>query len=275
MPLALTNYQQNTGQLTSHGAHHERFERDRTTKLHTIPYNYVIYQTNITNTTDHNTNVTSTIKLHNANYRPLNIQMTPKNVLTNQLNQNHLNNTTKTYDKLVTHYLTQYQNTLRNKNNKPIIHTPIITEFETAHQNLLNTPELQTLLPKNLLQSKEITLCAQPKIHQNETQTSLNLTTHLLNHPNQPTKHITLMKTNIIPNTTNLNYDTHISHVEQSSTNIIHFFKQFTKHITQPNKKNLTKIDLNKTIIILNTEFNQSPSPKTTPTNPNNTNLDH
>jgi hypothetical protein len=71
-----------------------------------------------------------------------------------------------------------------------------------------------------------------------------------------------------------LGYDTHDNHVERSS-NVVHFFKTLADNINEPGENDPNKLDLDRHLVSINTEFGRSPLPERSLQFPTGTGLDH
>jgi hypothetical protein len=272
IPLALTGYESGSPQLASHGAHLNRFLLENTQKVRKTPNSYVIYHDSVANALDQNTDAASSVGLHSSVIRPMAIRLESGNTLIERLKRKELKGHQATFDNAVNHYLERYQARLQQSGIP--VRSETAADFAFARTCIYDAPELAAILPPNLLAWADAQTCGS-ELRPDQTATGLKLAAHLLNHPAEPASHVTLMEAGLLPDGTGLGFDTHRSHVERASTNTVHFFQRFVDRINKPGENNPAKLDLDKQLIIVNTEFGRTPYPEVTPSHPNGTGLDH
>ncbi len=91
------------------------------------------------------------------------------------------------------------------------------------------------------------------------TAMQLRLAAHLLGRPGSPTRHVSVIDGALLQDINGFGYDTHRRHVFDSGRNLSYFMKQFVSYINRPGEKDPEKIDLDRTMVIINTEFGRSP----------------
>jgi hypothetical protein len=88
----------------------------------------------------------------------------------------------------------------------------------------------------------------------------LRLAAHLLGRPDSPTRYVGIFETGLF---TDLNdptaYDTHRRHIYDMGRNLPYFMEQLCAVINRPGEKDPNKIDLDRTLVVINTEFGRSP----------------
>jgi hypothetical protein len=88
---------------------------------------------------------------------------------------------------------------------------------------------------------------------------SLRLATHLLTHPTLPAKHCCVVDTGVAEADGGGGYDTHRECPTTQSRNLNNTLTQLLARINKPGENDPNKIDLNKTMVILNQEFGRTP----------------
>lgn len=88
---------------------------------------------------------------------------------------------------------------------------------------------------------------------------SLRLATHLLTHPTMRARHATVVDVGIAQADGGGGYDTHSDGPWRQASNFDNFLKCLLERINLPDENDPTKIDINKTMVILNSEFGRAP----------------
>lgn len=156
--------------------------------------------------------------------------------------------------------LAAYQDEFRQKLIAPStnlrVRSAAFDAEEQAAAMLAQSAEMAALFTPENFDQKYGTSCnyenfvATPKMQ-------LDLAVHLLNAPNSQIKHMTVVDT-AFKQSTNGVYDTHMHHVRDSATNMLYFTQQLVDHINLPGEKDPKKLNLDETLIILNTEFGRT-----------------
>ncbi|MET0283938.1 MAG: DUF1501 domain-containing protein, partial [Polyangiales bacterium] len=88
---------------------------------------------------------------------------------------------------------------------------------------------------------------------------SLNIATHLLTHPTNPARHCCVVDTGLREADGGGGYDTHREMTYTQSRNLKNLLVNLLEKINLPGEGNPDKIDLDKTMVILNQEFGRTP----------------
>jgi hypothetical protein len=88
---------------------------------------------------------------------------------------------------------------------------------------------------------------------------ALKLATHLLTHQQFPAKHCMVVDTGLTEADGGGGYDTHSETPFTQARNLYNFFNSLLPLINGPGESDPNKIDLNKTMIVLNMEFGRTP----------------
>lgn len=92
------------------------------------------------------------------------------------------------------------------------------------------------------------------------SRTQLQLAAFLLNQPDLQTRHVAVIDRAYDPIAVmNGAYDTHQAHVSGSSQKLTYFLERLVEVIAEPGDDDPTKINLDRTLVVLNTEFGRSP----------------
>jgi hypothetical protein len=256
------------------GAHFNRFYHGQDGLSRTAPWSYVIYHSTVAQAIDQNTDSASSVGLHSASVRPMGLRLSPDILLPGQLKRSVHEGRADRFDALVGHFLEKYKQGLAGVDAPGGVRAPLFGDHLAARRSIGLAPELAEMLTAEQLAWQLASTCGSED-HPDQSETSFKLAAHLLNHPVHPAKLVTIMDGGLLPDATGLGYDTHQTHVPIASTNMVHFFKRFVERINQPGEDDPTKLDLDKNLVVVNTEFGRSPTPEFTPANPTGSGLDH
>jgi uncharacterized protein (DUF1501 family) len=95
--------------------------------------------------------------------------------------------------------------------------------------------------------------------HLDATTMGLNLAAHLITHPTSPARYVCVIDVGLVLADGGGGYDTHGENSHTQARNLGHMLKSLMAIINQPNENDPTKIDLDKTMIVLTTEFGRTP----------------
>jgi hypothetical protein len=90
----------------------------------------------------------------------------------------------------------------------------------------------------------------------------LNAARHLLTHPTEPASFVCVSDIGLYEASGGGGYDTHLDNSRDQSTNFDNLLTSLLGIINQPGENDPTKISLDDTMIILNTEFGRTPIPQ-------------
>src|SRR6185295_1880492 len=82
---------------------------------------------------------------------------------------------------------------------------------------------------------------------------------HLLTHPTQPARYVCVIDGGLQIADGGGGYDTHVENSHTQARNLGHMLKGLMAIINQPGENDPTKLDLDKTMTVLTTEFGRTP----------------
>jgi len=88
---------------------------------------------------------------------------------------------------------------------------------------------------------------------------NLNLAAHLLNHPKTPAKYVCVVDTGLLGADSGGGYDTHFENSFTQARNLSHTLRSLCNIVNAPGEGDPSKIDLDKTMIVLTSEFGRTP----------------
>jgi hypothetical protein len=136
---------------------------------------------------------------------------------------------------------------------------PRLRELEQAQVAVEGAGELQALLDPSLFASVPGEACGSgPRT--NVPAMSLRLATYLLTHPTAPARYCCFIDPGLVSADAGGGYDTHLEAPLTQARNIGNTLTELLASINEPGEKDPRKIDLDRTMIVLNTEFGRSPT---------------
>jgi len=130
-------------------------------------------------------------------------------------------------------------------------------DYTTAFSMLGKATELVPIFDPSYFQAVSGQACG-ATVPVSNTAMQLRLAAHLLARPGSGVRHLTVADSAAF-NDLNAGYDTHAEHVYDSSRNLGQLFTALCAVINQPGENNPDKINLDNTLVIINTEFGRSP----------------
>ncbi len=116
---------------------------------------------------------------------------------------------------------------------------------------------LSELLTAEAMQNLEGSSCGNDDFSQPAT--SLNIARHLLTHPTDPARVVTVVDGGLKPASGGGGYDVHTDHIGDTATNLTHTLQHLADLINAPGEGDPTKVDLDRTMVALTTEFGRTP----------------
>ncbi len=184
------------------------------------------------------------------------------------------------FDDLMALYFQQYQGRLKFGSQEEMVRAAKFNELLQAQTTVTKSPDIQAVLDPALLVPYNGAACGQTNnattgngntgnaiTFGNLPDMSLGLATHLLNHPDYPAKFATVVDVGLRQADGGGGYDTHSEAPITQSRNLNNFLTSLLKRIKTPEEAaSPTKIDLDKTMVVLNMEFGRAPGRQGGPT---------
>jgi hypothetical protein len=281
IPLTMSGKTLGSPSLASLGSHVARYFVDHDVdNLHPSPFAYGFSISNSFVPTDNILTMLAT-GLHPGAARPLHIKINDASRLSTLLNRTPIGSLDDRarYDALISTYFQQYNQRLQFPGSAELLRAPRLGELTSAASALAHAADIQSLLSSDYLVKVQGTACFSRTGPQtvgqgtfdplvqftnkpgeaNYTGMSLKMATHLLTHPQSPAKHCMVIDTGLREADGGGGYDTHHETPFTQAHNLNNFFNSLLPLINAPGETDPTKLDLNKTMIILNMEFGRTP----------------
>ena len=270
VPLSLTGQRRGSARAAALGTHLERFYQDRSPAgIDSQPFSYTIYQRAAD--LEANTDAAAAIGLHRASARPLTLRLGPQiELFTKRLQRLVIDGHQDRVDGLLRAYSERYR--LRMGQH---LRAPRLADYEYARNAMEHYGTLQSIFAGADLSSPMAQTCGK-EAWPDDTSASFDLAVHLVNHELNPARYVCLVEGGLYPDKRGGGYDTHFDHVRWTASNSIYSMQQLVRIINEPGENDPNKIDLDRTFILLNTEFGRTPYPqKNDPDFENGKEFDH
>lgn len=254
IPLALSGLRLGSARLAGTGAAVQRYFRERDPDRR-APFSYVIYPPE-SDLPTHQLAAASAVGLHPGSARPLDLRIRVGEDLAAQLARTAVGDHRRAHDALVAHYSEQAAR--RYRRDDEALRSRALTDHAFAASVLADADALRDLLGDDALATVPNEACG-VEVEGDPTAMALRLATHLLTHPGQPARHVTVVDGGMVSADGGGGYDVHEDHLRHTTRNLYAMLRSLAASVNEPNERNPAKIDLDATLIVLNTEFGRTP----------------
>lgn len=260
IPLALSGRTLGSPSMASLGTHVQRFFVDHDDGSHPAPFSYGFATAGGYIPTDNVLSLVAT-GLHPGSARPLLIKVDNVTRLSGLLDRVSVGGLTERakYDALMQVYFDQYQQDLRFAGTGDALRSTRFRELNQAARSVNTSGSVKEVLDPALFVKAPGAACGKENKLINVPSMSLRLATHLLTHPTSPARHCCVIDTGLNEADGGGGYDTHREMSFTQSSNLNNMFNNLLLHVNKPGEGDPNKIDLDKTMIILNQEFGRAP----------------
>jgi hypothetical protein len=268
IPYTLSGLRLGRPQLAGLGAPIQR--RSMELLPRSLPYSYVFVPTN--NISQDNLQAATAIGIHPGLARPLALRIgAGADSLIERLGRANMA-PSNAADALLRQYRSHYRDQLRmgGRNENPV-RSKGFEEYNASVETLINAPLLQRLLQDAPFQIQSTAPCARMATDPvcepapNLPGTQLKLAAFLLSRPaEQAARYVCVVDSGLMGASGGGGYDTHSGHIRVTSVNLWSILKNLSALIKAPGERpdpSNPKIDLDDTLIVLNTEFGRTPIP--------------
>jgi hypothetical protein len=258
IPLALTGKRVGNPLMAGLGAHIQRYFAEREAGGRKTPYAYLLRRS-AAEDSDAALDAALTTGAHPGSARPLRINVDAAGRLAELLARPGAGTAGERaeVDALLGAYVQQYGRRLRWKNAGAPLRSPRVRELASAVASVSNAEAVAEIMDPALLAPIATTVCGVSSAA-NVPAMSLRLAAHLLTHPTQPARHVCVVDSGIVTTPAG-GYDTHYSALAQGY-NLDNSLTQLLSIINQPGEHDPGKLDLDDTLVIINSEFGRTPA---------------
>lgn len=254
-PIALTGSRLGSPRLAGVGASIQRHFLEQPGGLRPAPYAYVLYP-GVEFPTD-NVLSASAIGLHPGSARPMSVTVDPNSQLSALLSRPAVASNRDAYDAAVDHYLAAYQQRFRPGGKGQPTRSAERSNYEFAHFARRGADTLAGVLSPDLFQGQPGARCGN-NAQIDRPYMQARMAASLLTRKDNAARYVHWIDGALIPNPSG-GHDTHDDHVLDASRNITHTMQALADIINKPGENDPAKIDLDRTMIVINTEFGRTP----------------
>jgi hypothetical protein len=255
VPQALTGRPVGQPNAAGLGAHVQRARLDSgATPNRASPHSYVLATGGISSD---NVAAAASTGSHPGAARPLMIKTDDAASFTQLLARGTVGAGRAAHDALVQAYTNQYQARLTWP-GQGRVRSPRTDDLVVAATNQTQVDAISAVVPAGLFTSKNGTSCK--VTHADIPLVGLSAAAHLLTHPSEPASYVCVSDTGLYEASGGGGYDTHTRNARDTATNFDNMLQSLLAIINQPGETDPTKISLDDTLIILNTEFGRTPT---------------
>ncbi len=160
------------------------------------------------------------------------------------------------HDSLVQAYSDQYQGRLA-WGAEGRVRSPRTDDFASAFATSTKVDAIRNVIPDDLFQTRSATTCGVAR--RSIPHMGLAAARHLLTNPTEPASYVCVSDTGLREASGGGGYDTHTDNARDTAMNFDNLLKGLTEIVNAPGEADPSKLNLDDTLIILNTEFGRTP----------------
>jgi hypothetical protein len=258
VPQALTGRPVGQPSAAGLGAHIQRYFAERMEPGRAAPYSYVFATGGIAGD---NVSAAASTGQHPGLARPLTIKIDNAEGFTNLLSRSEVGtlDARDRYDQLMSIYVDQYDKRLRWGGAGEPVRSPRFTDLTLAVQSVGSVDAISQVMDASLFVTQPGSMCGDSNDIDLPTM-SLNAARHLLTHPDQPARYVCVSDVGLQEASGGGGYDTHTDNSHDTARNFAKLCTALTSIINAEGENDPTKISLDDTLVILNTEFGRTPT---------------
>jgi len=254
VPMALTGRPVGQPNAAGLGAHVQRALRDGgLTPDRASPYAYVFATGGVSSD---NIAAAAAAGAHPSGARPLLIKTDNAAGFTKLLSRSTIGAGRANHDAMIAAYLDQYQARL-SWPGQGRVRSARTDDFAVAFNTTRSSDAIHSVLSDDLFAARSGTSCTVTR--RSIPHISLNAARRLLTHPTEPAAYVCVSDVGLYEASGGGGYDTHTENARDTSTNLDNVLQALLEIINPPGEHDPTKISLDDTLIILNTEFGRTP----------------
>ncbi len=254
VPQALTGRPVGQPAAAGLGTHVQRYFVDRADASRQAPFSYVFATGGISGD---NVSAAASAGVHPGVARPLLVKVDNADRLVELLARPTVGADRAGYDGLMDAYVEQYQRRLRTPGAVEPTRAARVTDLAQAHRTVGNVDAIRGVLSDDLFDPRAGSACGQSRSF-DVPGVSLAAARHLLTHPTEPASYVCVSDIGLYEASGGGGYDTHDDNSRDQAMNFDNMLRNLLGIINAPGETDPTKLDLDDTLIILNTEFGRT-----------------
>jgi hypothetical protein len=257
IPLALTGKRVGQPSAAGLGAHVQRYFIEQGAAGRRSPFSYVMSTGGVPGD---NVSAAAATGVHPGATRPLHIRITNAERLTSLLGRPAVGNLEerRRYDELLDVYVERYRQRLRWRGEGEPARSARLTEVAQAAVAVQNSDAVAAVMEDSLFRVVGGRTCGDDSGY-DVPGMSLNAARHLLTHPTEAARYVCVSDTGLLEASGGGGYDTHTENSHDTARNFANVLKHLAAIINPPGETDPAKLDLDDTLVILNTEFGRTP----------------
>ena len=254
VPLALTGRPVGQPNAAGLGAHIQRARIDSgATPGRASPHSYVFATGGISSD---NVAAAALAGSHGGSARPVMIKTDNAERFTNLLRRTTVGSNRASHDSLVAAYQQQYDARLTWRDGTRV-RSAKTDDVAVAFARTRDADAIRDVLSDDLFAPQNDTTCGVSR--RSLPLMSLTAARRLLTHPTEPASYVCVSDTGLYEASGGGGYDTHSDNAVDTAVNFNNLLKSLFSIINAPGETDPTKISLDDTLVILNTEFGRTP----------------
>jgi len=258
IPYAMSGYRLGQPKLAGVGSAVQHYYQARDPIITGEPYAYVLYSPGDFPTD--NLRASSAVGQHPGATRPLSIRVSNNTSFIDALQRNTLGNLQPQFDGLLNHYRNRFQSRLTGPAAEAAVRSQTFSDYDFSLKTLQQTGDLVDILEPQFFEGVTGSQCGQDNT--NYPHMGLKLAAHLLTRPASKARYVMVVDGGLIPASGGGGYDTHNAHIFDSGRNLKNLWTELNAIINEPGEADPGKLNLDETLIVINTEFGRSPGPQ-------------
>lgn len=255
VPQALTGRPVGQPAAAGLGAHIQRARIELTESANRAsPYSYVFATGGISSD---NVAAAASAGMHPGAARPLLIKTDNAAGFTDLLARNTVGAGRAHHDALIDAYSSQYEARLRWPTGERV-RSARTDDFNVAFTNSKRVDAISSVLAGDLFANQSGNSCGTSKSRDIPLM-GLSAAAKLLTHPTEPASYVCVSDVGLYEASGGGGYDTHTDNARDTAVNFDHMVKSLLAIINAPGENDPKKLNLDDTLIILNTEFGRTP----------------
>ena len=259
IPYALSGFRLGQPKLAGVGAAVQHYFQAHAPVAGGEPYAYVLFSPGDFPTD--NLRAASSVGQHPGSARPLAMKVSNNTKFIDALQRTSLGQTQPQFDALLSHYTQAWGERLRWPGAGQLARSQTLSDYQFSLDTLQKTAALTDILEPKFFVGAEGSQCGQSG-NPNFPMMGFRLAAHLLTRPNTLARYVCVVDGGLIPASGGGGYDTHNKHVVDSARNLRNLWTELGAIINEPGEEDPGKLNLDETLICINTEFGRTPWPQ-------------
>lgn len=254
VPQALTGSPVGRPRAAGLGSHIQRYFSEHSTPDRAAPHSYIFAVGGIAGD---NVSAAGATGFHPGLARPLSINITNVDGFADRLARDTVGPNRPSYDELMDIYVDQYDRRMRWPGETSSVRSSARFDVAQAVSTVKNVDAIAGVMDPTLFERLAGQSCGDSR-QSDIPGMSLRAARHLLTHPTEPARYVCVSDIGLFEASGGGGYDCHTRNSEDTARNFDNLLRNLTAMVNAPNENDPTKINLDETLIILNTEFGRT-----------------